>query len=218
MLNRAYSVFEVKSIDEEKRIVRGIATTPSPDRVQDVLDPFGAKFAANLPFFKHHDSRQVVGRTFLGKPTAAGIPFESHIPKVTEIGLLKDRVDEAWQEIKYRLITGVSLGFKPVREKIEQLKGGGLKFLEYEIIELSMVPVPMNAEAVITQFRDSDGGAEARQALLNYIKSADEAIRRAASGALPVIRLDRLPASPAGGTTPGASGIEQARRKGVVYL
>ncbi len=218
-LHRAYSVFSVKSINEDERVIRGIATTPTPDRVSDVLVPSGAKFAADLPFFKHHDSRQVVGRTFLGKPTASGIPFEARIPKVAEEGLLKQRVDEAWQEIKYRLITGVSIGFKPVREKIEQLKNGGLKFLEYEILELSMVPVPMNSEAVITQFRDTDGGEEARAALLASIKSADQAARRAAPGAQVgsrVVRLDTAGSSAS--TSPGASGTEKARRKGVVYL
>jgi len=217
-MHRAYSVMEIKSIDEEQRVVRGWATTPTPDRVFDVLDPFGAKFAADLPFFKHHDSRQVVGRTFLGKATAKGIPFESRIPKVTEEGLLKQRVDEAWQEIKYRLITGVSVGFKPIREKIEQLKNGGLKFLEYEIVELSMVPVPMNAEAVITQFRSADSD-ESRAALIQSIKSADQAIRRAASGAPSgsrVVRLDQ-PAR-AGTNNPGDSGSVITRRKGVVYL
>jgi phage head maturation protease len=215
-MNRAYSVFEVKSVDEEQRTVRGIATTPTPDRVKDVVEPLGAKFADDLPLFKHHDSRLIVGRTAFGKPTSKGIPFEARLPKIAEAGTLRDRVDEAWQEVKYRLVTGVSIGFKPVMDKVEQLKNGGLRFLEYEILELSLVPVPMNAQAVITQFRDSDGGDEARRALLTAIKSADQAIRRAASGAPAGGRVVRLePAGPAG--IPGASG-QQQRRKGVVYL
>lgn len=187
----AYSVFDVKSIDEEQRVIRGWATTPTPDRVFDVLDPFGAKFAANIPFFKHHDARLVVGRTFLGKPEAGGIPFESRIPKVVEEGTLRQRVEEAWGEIKYRLITGVSVGFLPVREKIEQLKNGGLKFLEYEIVELSMVPVPMQAEAVITQFRSTGGADKARRALVDVIKANDQRQRGASGGPRPVLRLDR---------------------------
>lgn len=34
MNNRAYSFLEIKSVDEEKRILRGVATTPKsrPDR------------------------------------------------------------------------------------------------------------------------------------------------------------------------------------------
>jgi hypothetical protein len=47
------------------------------------------------------------------------------------------------------------------------------------------------------------------------IKSADMAIRRAASGARPVVRLDTAPAA-SGGNSPGDSGKQ--RRKGVVYL
>jgi uncharacterized protein len=216
-IHRAYSVFDVKSIDEENRVIRGMATTPTPDRVNDVLEPMGAKFAASIPFFKHHDARLVVGRTALSKPTKNGIPFESTIPKVAEVGSLRERLEEAWQEIKYRLITGVSVGFRPVFEKIEQLKNGGLKFHEFEIVELSMVPIPMNAEAVITQFRSAGADDSARDALIQQIKSIDQAVRRAASGARPIVRLDRKPPADSGALVlPGASGA--TRRKGVLYL
>ena len=33
MENRAYSVLEIKSVDDDAREIRGIATTPAPDRV-----------------------------------------------------------------------------------------------------------------------------------------------------------------------------------------
>jgi uncharacterized protein len=215
-MDRAYSVIDIKSMDDEERVIRGIATTPTPDRVKDVIEPMGAKFGRDLPLFMHHDSRLIVGRAVFGKPSADGIPFEARLPRIAEAGSLRDRVDEAWQSVKYRLITGVSIGFKPVRDKIEQLKTGGLRFLESEILELSLVPIPMNSEAVITQFRSAEGGIEARIALLSSIKSADEAIRRAAFGVRSVVRLDPAPAA-SGDSTPGDSG-SQARRKGVVYL
>src|SRR5690606_23631006 len=44
MQNRAYSVLEVKSVDEGRRVIRGIATTPTVDRVGDIIDPMGVKF------------------------------------------------------------------------------------------------------------------------------------------------------------------------------
>lgn len=43
-LDRAYSLLEVKAIDEEKRILTGIATTPTPDRIGDIVVPEGAEF------------------------------------------------------------------------------------------------------------------------------------------------------------------------------
>ena len=198
-LERAYSLFSVKDFSEERRVLTGMATSPVPDRVGDVVEPMGAKYAADLPLFMHHDSRLVVGRVKFGKATKAGIPFEATLPKVTEPGTLKDRVDEAWGLVKYRLITGVSIGFRVLGDAYELIKEGGIRFLETEILELSLVPVPMQALATI-----------------DSVKSADQAIRRAASGARPLLRLDSAPA--ATGIPPGASGKQTARRKGLLYL
>jgi hypothetical protein len=49
MNNRAFSILEIKSVDEEKRIIRGVATTPTVDRVGDIIDPLGVKFDNPLP-------------------------------------------------------------------------------------------------------------------------------------------------------------------------
>jgi hypothetical protein len=155
-MNRAYSVFEVKDFDDEKRIIRGMATTPTPDRTGDIVEPLGVTAMETIPLFLYHDSRLTVGTVRLGKPTKKGIPFEANIPKIVEAGSLRDRVDEAWQMVKYKLIAAVSIGFKPVYEKIEQLKNGGLRFVESEVLELSLVPIPMNSEATITQIKSLD--------------------------------------------------------------
>lgn len=192
-MDRAYSIISVKAMDDEKRVIRGIATTPEIDRVGDSVDPFGVKVADDIPLFLYHDSNQTVGRAKFGKATKDGIPFEAHLPVVNEAGRLKDRVDEAWQMVKYRLITGVSIGFRAMQDGVERMKDGGLRFLKTEVLELSLVPVPANASATI-----------------HSIKSID-CQQRAASGAGHVVRLD-----PAGGSgsSPGVSG----KKKGVVYL
>ncbi len=161
MLNRAYAIVDLKSIDDERRVITGMASTPSVDRQGDIVDPMGLRAAKDIPLFLYHDSNQTVGRTRLGKPTKAGIPFEASIPHVSESGRLKDRVDEAWQMLKYRLITGVSIGFQPVLDKTELMKDGGLRFTEYEVLELSLVPVPANAEATITSIKSIDKGIRA---------------------------------------------------------
>ena len=155
-MNRAYSLFTIKSIDEEQRVIRGMATTPSTDRVGDIIEPLGVKVAKSIPLFLYHDSRETVGRAFLEKPQKDGVPFEARIPKVSEAGRLKDRVDEAWQMLKYRLITGVSVGFNVLNDAYEVMKDGGYRFLETEILELSLVPIPANAEATITSIKSID--------------------------------------------------------------
>lgn len=216
----AYSVIDVKSMDEEERLITGIATTPTPDRVEDIVEPLGVKVAPDIPFFMHHDSRLVVGRAMFGKPTSTSIPFRARLPKIAERGALRDRVEEAWQSVKYGLITAVSIGFMPVRDKIEILKTGGVRFLETEVFELSLVPIPANSDAVITQFKSGNAGHDAaRIALIQAVKSANQAYIRTAIGVRPVVRLDVAPAT-SGDARPGVSGpaAEPTRRKGVVYL
>lgn len=166
--NRAYSLLEVKQFDDEKRIITGIATTPTPDRMGDIVEPLGVKFADSVPAFLHHDARLVVGRAKFGKPTKAGIPFEMHLPRIDEPGRLKDRVDEAWQSVKYGLIAAVSIGFGVL--KYEILKEGGLRFTETEMLELSLVPIPANPQAVITAFKSADPSA--RQGALDLLRKS----------------------------------------------
>lgn len=56
MQNRAYSVLEIKSVNEDQRLITGIATTPETDRQGDVVNPLGAKFAAELPLLWQHNA------------------------------------------------------------------------------------------------------------------------------------------------------------------
>jgi HK97 family phage major capsid protein/HK97 family phage prohead protease len=156
MEHRAYSVVTIKSVDEERRVLVGMATTPKVDSYGDVVEPKGVKSSGDIPLFLYHDSWQTVGRAKLGKATADGVPFEARIPLVKEEGRLKERVDEAWQMLKYRLITGVSIGFRAIEDKVERLANGGLRFLETEVLELSLVPIPANSEATITAIKSID--------------------------------------------------------------
>lgn len=181
-MDRGYSVVEVKSVDEEKRIVRGIATTPDIDRQGDSIDPFGVQVASDIPLFLYHDSKQTVGRARLGKASKDGIPFEASLPHIKELGRLKDRVDEAWQMLKYGLITGVSVGFNILNDAYERMKDGGYLIKEVEVLELSLVPIPAQQNAVITGLRGFD--ANARHAMVLQIKSLDIA-QRAATGRKP---------------------------------
>jgi HK97 family phage prohead protease len=156
-MNRAYSVLEVKSIDEESRVFRGIATTPTPDRIGDVIDHKGMKFKNPLPLLWQHKHDQPIGSVTFETPTAKGTPFEAQIPVVKESGPLKDRVDTAWGEIKHGLVRATSIGFLPLAQP-EMNKSGGMTFPEVEIFELSAVTIPMNAEALITQIKSIDAG------------------------------------------------------------
>lgn len=158
MLKRAYSVLTVKEIQEETDFytIKGMATTPTPDRMDDIVEPLGATYAETIPLLWMHDNEKPVGQVNLGKAMKKGIPFTARIPKIKEAGALKDRVDEAVQSIKYRLVAAVSIGFRVLNNAIERLENGGLRFLQTEIMELSLVTIPAQPEAVITGIKSID--------------------------------------------------------------
>lgn len=161
MIQRAYAVVEIKAIDDEKREIEGIATTPATDRMLDIVEPLGARFALPLPFLWQHDSRAPVGNLVEAKPSKKGIPFRAKIPFLDEPGRLKDRLDEAWQSVKLGLVRAVSIGFRIL--KYEVMETGGWRITEWEWLELSLVTIPANAEATITTIKSID--TELRAAL-----------------------------------------------------
>jgi len=202
-MNRAFSLLTVRSVDEEQRQIAGLATSPKVDRQGDVIDPLGVSFNDNVPLLLFHDSTKPVGSVKFGKPTKAGVPFTATLPKVTEPGVFKDRVDEAWHSVKYGAIKAVSIGFRPLADAVERIETG-LRFLKTEILELSLVPVPANDEALITSIKSMDDQAVAA---LNQLdadaqaatgrKSADVGTSPGASGksaaAIPVVALSSKP-------------------------
>jgi HK97 family phage major capsid protein/HK97 family phage prohead protease len=153
-MNRAYSVLEVKAVSEDDRVITGIATTPSPDRMGDILEPLGAEYAAEIPALWQHNHHEPVGHVQLGKATPKGIPFTIRMVKTDEPGVLKDRLDEAWQSVKLKLVKAVSVGFRALEYAL--MEGGGIRFLKFEILELSLVTVPANADCTITSIKSID--------------------------------------------------------------
>ena len=157
-MDRAYSVLDVKGVhdDDEFVYVEGIASTPTTDRQGDSVDPMGAKFTAPMPLLWQHNAEKPVGNMTFAKPNAKGIPFKAQIPKVIEPGALKDRVDEAIQSIKYGLVKAVSIGFRIMEDGFEVMDGGGWNIKQWEWLELSLVTIPANSEAVISAVKSAD--------------------------------------------------------------
>ena len=158
--NRAYSLLEIKTVNDEERTISGVATTPEPDRMGDIVDPMGAKFASEMPLLWQHQHDKPVGFAQFGKASRTGIPFTASLPRITEPGPLKDLVDMAWQAVKARLVKGVSIGFRAMN--YDTLPNGGLRFTETEIYELSLVTIPANASATIQSIKSMDTGLRRR--------------------------------------------------------
>lgn len=155
-MNRAYSILAVKAVEEDKRTISGMATTPTVDRVGDIIDPLGVKFTNPIALLWQHMHDKPIGTVKFGKPTKDGIPFTGELPVVTEEGTLRDRIEEAWQSIKLGLVRAVSIGFRPLEYSF--IENGGIRFSEIEVFELSAVTIPANSEAVISAVKSIDRG------------------------------------------------------------
>jgi HK97 family phage prohead protease len=158
------SILNVKAFDDETREFSGIATTPNPDRAGDVVEPLGAQFKNPIPLLAGHDHGRPIGSVTLNKPTKDGITFTARVAKTADAGSLRDRLDTAWGEIKAGLVRAVSIGFVAKEDGVEPIKGGGRRFTRYELLELSAVTLPMNADALITAVRAFDAAAKAASA------------------------------------------------------
>lgn len=182
-MDRAYSFLEIKSLDEDQRTIRGLATTPEADRMGDIVEPKGAQFKLPIPLLWQHDKGHPIGKVTAARVTDAGIEIDAHIPKG-----VTDRIDEAWALIKAGIVSGLSIGFKP--RDVERIKAAddksstGLRFKTWEWLELSCVTVPANAGASIS-----------------IVKSIDrELLTASGQSQLPVVRLVDPP--------PGVSGTQ----------
>lgn len=143
---RAYATFVTKGIDEDKREISGIASTPETDRSGDIVEPLGAKFAPEIPLLWMHDRYSPIGWARL-KAASKEITFTASLAKIDEAGPLKEMIDKAWQAIKARLVRGVSIGFRPIEYSF--IENGGVHYKEYEVYELSPVTIPAHQSASI---------------------------------------------------------------------
>jgi HK97 family phage major capsid protein/HK97 family phage prohead protease len=154
-MQRMYSLLQIKSVDEEKRIITGTATTPTPDRIGDIIEPLGVQFNNPMPLLWQHDSMQPVGQVIFMPPTRNGIKFEAQIadPRDASSATLADRLKEAWDSVKMKLVGAVSIGFRAIEAEPVDEKDDGwfapLRFLKTEVLELSLVTIPANKEALI---------------------------------------------------------------------
>ncbi len=144
----------IKAVDEDKREISGIASTPEPDRVDDIVEPDGAIYKLPIPLLWQHDSLQPIGEVFYAKRTKDGIEIRARLVKLDAPSQLAARLEEAWASIKSGLVKGLSIGFKP--KEYAFLDNGGIRYLSWEWFELSAVTIPANADASITSIKSLD--------------------------------------------------------------
>lgn len=160
-MNRcAWATLEIKALDAEQRVIEGIATTPTADRGGDVLLPAGAQFSLPMPLLWQHDQQQPIGDVIEAAVTPDGIAIKARIASIDEPGVLRDRLEYAWQSIKSKLVRGLSIGWKPIEYTPRQK--GGLLVSKWLWAELSAVTIPQNVDATILAVKSADLAASGR--------------------------------------------------------
>lgn len=189
-LQRAYSLLEVKAIDEEKREITGIATTVTTDRMGDIVESEGAEFQLPIPLLWQHNSGEPIGEVYAAKVSKGQIEIKARVVKTDEPGKLKELLDFAWQSIKLRLVKGLSIGFQPIESA--RIEGTySYRFVKWLWLELSAVTIAANGECTI-----------------QTIKSLDIATRAASGHSRRGVKL----------ISPGVSGIKQTVNRGSIKL
>jgi len=139
---------EVKAFEgaDGVRVLEGLATTPSIDRMGDVVLPEGAVFQLPIPLLWQHDPTKPVGNVTAALVTPEGIKVRCEFCKP---GVLA-AIDQHWQEIKAGLVRYLSIGFRELKSKTGKT---GRIFESWEWLELSAVTIPANGDAAITTVR-----------------------------------------------------------------
>lgn len=147
-MDRAFSTLDIKALDEDAGIIRGIASTPTPDRVDDVVLPEGAKYRLPIPLLWQHQHGDPIGEVTDAVVSKAGIEIVARVA----LGVT-DEIDRYWKLMKAGLVRGLSIGFRGLR--VAQIEGSwGVEFQEWEWLELSAVTIPANSEATIATVKD----------------------------------------------------------------
>jgi HK97 family phage major capsid protein len=177
--HRAWATLEIKAVDAEQRIIEGIASTPSPDRGGDVMEPSGAQFTLPIPFLWFHNDEDPIGEVFAADVRPDGIYIKARVSIVTKPSRLKTLVDEAWSAFTAQppLVRGLSIGWKELAS--EPIQGTRFtRVLKWIWGELSAVTVPMNTDATILSVKQFDLAASGRHS------PGD-------TGTLPVVRVQK---------------------------
>lgn len=115
----------------------------TPDRMGDIVEKGAFMFPATLPLLFSHDPDDVVGVWDSIQETGAGLQVKGRL-------LINDvaRAREVRALVQAKAITGLSIGYS-VKQATGR-KGGGRTIKSLELVEISLVAVPMHPRARIT--------------------------------------------------------------------
>lgn len=148
--------FQFRAINQDQRIVEGIATTSQLARDGDIIESKGIRFKLPLKVLESHNKEKPIGHVIEAKVEDDRIRVRVQIAKEG----VADYVDEAWRKIKAGLLDSFSIGWRTLKGHFDK-SFGGFRHTETDWYELSTVAVPADSLAVITSIRNADIGSTA---------------------------------------------------------
>ncbi len=159
-MNRAYSLLELKSFDNEQRTFEGIASTPTVDHGGDVMEPMGAQFTLPMPMLWQHAKGAIkdpvgwITKAIVG-PDGIRVHGQMAKPKADYPQSLRDELDGAWVKVRDKLVAGLSIGWLPI--DAVPIKGTfNTRHTKWSWFETSAVHIGMNSDATITSVKSID--------------------------------------------------------------
>ena len=155
VLSTFHTVIKEAASDGGERRIRGFASTSNLDRVREVIEP--TAFANTLKTFNQnpimlwmHDTRQPVGHFDQLEIREDGL-WVSGV-----IGRGFHPADRAWEMIEQRVLRAFSVGFREIDHEIREHRDEQgnlheiLHITDLELLEISLVSIPANREALFT--------------------------------------------------------------------
>jgi HK97 family phage prohead protease len=138
---------DVKQLDQDGNVYRFVISTANPDRDKDIIKADGWRF-------ENYNKNPVVlfGHNYRSLPVATGSPPTVDGDKVLSNADFSATKSDTFAEtvrqyVKAKVLRASSVGFDPLKWMYNEERRG-YDFVEQELLEWSIVPVPANAEAL----------------------------------------------------------------------
>ncbi len=136
------------------RRIKFVFSDGTVDRAGDTIDPAGwqlGTFVKNPVALFGHDSSSI--ECVIGKAVNVGAVGGKLVGEIEFAeASVNPRADMCFKMVKAGLLNAVSVGFLPIdfSFSVDKERRGGMDFKRQELLEISIVPIPANANALVT--------------------------------------------------------------------
>ena len=164
------SIFKAKADEDGNIEIQGLASTPDIDRIGDIIDPKawdkgGLKnFKANPIILFNHDHHSPIGKATNVEATSKGLELVAMISKAAH--------NNVAELIKDGILGAFSVSFM-IKDADFKEETGGLLIKEAELLEVSVVSIPMNQAATFSLVKSFDSEKDYEEFKKTFTNRAD---------------------------------------------